>query len=193
MAGDDDTSVRLRARLQATTPRYDSEPGCRLMTGSSCRRLRWHREDTEAPSDEAGVAPRGRHGAATDVAARTPWQAVATTAPVMTSGCRVMLKATRGAEKPMPTCKPRHAPSPCKCNCREANKIQCHASTCSTKEQAALQDSSALRMGIFPQNYFAYDLLPRLFVNSVQLADSASTTHLYYDYDAVRDRRGRMT
>ena len=151
MAGDDDTSVRLRARLQATTPRYDSEPGCRLMTGSSCRRLRWHREDTEAPSDEAGVAPRGRHGAATDVAARTPWQAVATTAPVMlTSGCRVMLKATRGAEKPMPTCKPRHAPSPCKCTCREASKIQCHASTCSTKEQAALQDSSALRMGIFP-------------------------------------------
>ena len=130
MAGDDDTSVRLRARLQATTPRYDSEPGCRPMTGSSCRRLRWHREDTEAPSDEAGVAPRGRHGAATDVAARTPWQAVATTAPVMTSGCRVMLKATRGAEKPRPTCKPRHAPSPCKCTCREASKIQCHASTC---------------------------------------------------------------
>ena len=193
MAGDDDTSVRLRARLQATTPRYDSKPGCRPMTGSSCRRLRWHREDTEAPSDEAGVAPRGRHGAATDVAARTPWQAVATTAPVMTSGCRVMLKATRGAEKPRPTCKPRHAPSPCKCTCREASKIQCHASTCSTKEQAALQDSSALRMGIFPQNYFAYDLLPRHFVNSVQLADSASTTHLYYDYDTVRDRRGRTT
>ena len=48
-------------------------------------------------------------------------------------------------------------------------------------------------MGIFPQNYFAYDLLPRHFVNSVQLADSASTTHLYYDYDAVRDRRGRTT
>ena len=48
-------------------------------------------------------------------------------------------------------------------------------------------------MGIFPQNYFAYDLLPRLFVNSVQLADSASTTRLYYDYDAVRDRRGRTT
>ena len=192
MAGDDDTSVRLQARLLATTPRYDSEPGCRPMTGSSCRRLRWHREDTEAPSDEAGVAPRGRHGAATDIAARTPWQAVTTTAPVMlTSGCRVMLKATRGAEKPMPTCKPRHAPSPCKCTCREASKIQCHASTCSTKEQAALQDSSALRMGIFPQNYFAYDLLPRHFVNSVQLADSASTTHLYYNYDAVRDRRGR--
>jgi len=116
------------------------------MTGSSCRRLRWHREDTEAPSDEAGVAPRGRHGAATDVAARTPWQAVATTAPVMTSGCRVMLKDTRGAEKPRPTCKPRHTPSPCKCTCREASKIQCHASTCSTKEQAALQDSSALRI-----------------------------------------------
>jgi len=136
MAGDDDTPVRLRARL----PTDD---------GSSCRRLRWHREDTEAPSDEAGVAPRGRHGAATDVAARTPWQAVATTAPVMTSGCRVMLKDTRGAEKPRPTCKPRHTPSPCKCTCREASKIQCHASTCSTKEQAALQDSSALRMGIF--------------------------------------------
>ena len=180
----------------ATTPSPatsdDSKPGCRPMTAPS-RRRRWHREDTEAPSDEAGAARRGRHGAATDVAARTPWQAVATTAPVMTSGCRVMLKATRGAEKPRPTCKPRHAPSPCKCTCREASKIQCHASTCSTKEQAALQDSSALRMGIFPQNYFAYDLLPRLFVNSVQLADSASTTHLYYDYDAVRDRRGRTT
>ena len=160
----DDTTQHRQARLPTnddgaastlrwpamTTPRYDSEPGCRPMTWSSCRRLRWHREDTEAPSDEAGVAPRGRHGAATDVAARTPWQAVATTAPVMTSGCRVMLKATRGAEKPRPTCKPRHAPSPCKCTCREASKIQSHASTCSTKEQAALQDSSALRMGIFP-------------------------------------------
>ena len=138
----------------ATTPSPatsdDSKPGCRPMTAPS-RRRRWHREDTEAPSDEAGAARRGRHGSATDVAARTPWQGVATTAPaVLTSGCRVMLKATRGAEKPMPTCKPRHAPSPCKCTCREASNIQCHSSTCSTKEQAALQDSSALRMGIFP-------------------------------------------
>ena len=51
-------------------------------------------------------------------------------------------------------------------------------------------------MGIFPQNHFAYDLLPRHFINSVQFADSASTIHLYYDhydYDAIQDRRGRAT
>ena len=46
-------------------------------------------------------------------------------------------------------------------------------------------------MGIFPQNYFAYDLLPRFFVNSIQLADSASTTYPYNDYDAILDRRGQ--
>jgi len=39
--------------------------------------------------------------------------------------------------------------------------------------------------------YCAYDLLSRCFVDSVQLADSASTTYPYNDYDAILDRRGR--
>ena len=32
-----------------------------------------------------------------------------------------------------------------------------------------------------------HDLLPRYFVDSVQLTDSASTTYPYNDYDAVPD------
>ncbi|KAG2559913.1 hypothetical protein PVAP13_8KG002002 [Panicum virgatum] len=56
----------------ATTPSPatsdDSKPGCRPMTAPS-RRRRWHREDTEAPSDETGPEPppaslQGRHGKA---------------------------------------------------------------------------------------------------------------------------------
>ena len=39
--------------------------------------------------------------------------------------------------------------------------------------------------------YYAYDLLSRYFVDSVQLTDSASTTYPYNDYDAIPDRRGR--
>ena len=35
--------------------------------------------------------------------------------------------------------------------------------------------------------------IPFRFIDSVQLAGSASTTHLYNDYDAIRDRRGRTT
>ena len=42
--------------------------------------------------------------------------------------------------------------------------------------------------------YCAFDLLSRYFVDSVQLADSTSTTHLYHDYyNAVQDRRGWTT
>ena len=119
----------------ATTPSPatsdDSKPGCRPMTAPS-RRRRWHREDTEAPSDEAGAARRGRHGAASaDVAAWTPWQGVAMTAPTMlTSGCHKMLSCrwsrnrarSREADLQLAleytlTCKPRRALSPCKCTC----------------------------------------------------------------------------
>ena len=39
--------------------------------------------------------------------------------------------------------------------------------------------------------YCAFDLLSRYFVDSVQLADSVSTTYPYNDYDAIPDRRGR--
>jgi len=70
----------------------------------------------------------------------------------------------------------------------QRNKVHPHTNA------LQLQDPSVLRTRIFPQNHFASDLLPRHFINSVQLADSTSTTHLYYDYyDAVRDRRGRTT
>jgi len=39
--------------------------------------------------------------------------------------------------------------------------------------------------------YCTFDLLSRYFVDSVQLADSVSTTYPYNDYDAIPDRRGR--
>ena len=87
------------------------------------------------------------------------------------------------------------------CCWQEAKKLQAHAWRGKLRRTSYIyvfasptQDPSVLRTRIFPQNHFASDLLPRHFINSVHLADSTSTTHLYYDYyDAVRDQRGRTT
>jgi len=48
-----------------------------------------------------------------------------------------------------------------------------------------------LQTGLSPRNHFDHDRLPRHRLRPS--SDHARTTHLYYDYNAVRDRRGRTT
>ena len=71
----------------------------------------------------------------------------------------------------------------------EAKKNKLHLRICITNTRSKCSADEN-----FPAESLRLDLLPRHFINSVQLADSTSTTHLYYDYyDVIRDRLGRTT
>ena len=182
------------------------------MTAPSRRRRRRHREDTEARRDEAGMvppptaSPRERRS---EMRRSTAPAGLTSSHHKMPSrqgrGAACMKPRSRSASWRMSTSSVQvqaatSARPATSCCWQEAKKLQAHAWRGKLRRTSYIyvfasptQDPSVLRTRISPQNHFASDLLPRHFINSVQLADSTSTTHLYYDYDAVRDRRGRTT